>query len=74
MTNMTLSMPEKVHEKMMEHSEIKWSEVARLAIRKKIEDLEMMDKLTSKSKLTKTDVKEISELVDNDVAKRLNIK
>ena len=52
MTNMTLAIPEDLHEIMKKHSEIKWSEVARHAIWEKARKLELMDKLLSKSKLT----------------------
>ncbi len=40
-------------------------------IRKKIEDLEMLDKLTSKSKLTEKDVEEINDRINKEVAKKL---
>ncbi len=69
--NITLAVPEELHEKMKHHSDIRWSEVARKAIEKKIDDLEMLDKLTAESKLTKKDVAEISEKINKDVAKRL---
>ena len=35
MVNMTLAIPKEIHKKMKEHSEIKWTEVAREAIQKK---------------------------------------
>ncbi|MFQ5815324.1 MAG: hypothetical protein ACE5G7_02390 [Candidatus Hydrothermarchaeaceae archaeon] len=71
MANITLSVSDDLYEKMKKHSEVRWSEVARKAIRKKIEDLEMLDKLTSKSKLTEKDVEEISDRINREVAKRL---
>jgi len=40
MVNMTLAIPKEIHAKMKEHSEIKWTEVAREAIQKKITLLE----------------------------------
>jgi len=48
MTNMTLAIPEDLHEIMRKHSEIKWSEVARQAISEKARKLELMDKLLAK--------------------------
>ena len=71
MGNITLMLPDKLQEKMKEHSEIRWSEVIRKTIQKKIEDLEMLDNLTSKSKLTAKDVLDISKKIDAGVAKRL---
>ena len=72
MPNMTLSIPEALHEKMKKHSEIRWSEVVRKSISEKIEDLEMMNKLTKRSKLTQTDVDEIANKINRDVFQELN--
>lgn len=70
MTNMTLSIPKELYKKMKEFSEIRWSEVARRAIEQRINDLEIMNKIASKSRLTKKDVKEISKRVKKGIAKR----
>ena len=72
MTNLTLAIPEELHEKMRKHSEIRWSEVVRRTISEKIEDLELMDKLTSKSRLTQKDVDELSHKINSEVFKELN--
>ncbi len=72
MTNLTLAIPEKLHEKMRKHSEIRWSEVVRRTISDKIEDLELMDKLTSKSRLTQKDVDELAHKINSEVFKELN--
>ena len=74
MPNVTLSIPEALHEKMKKHSEIRWSEVVRKSISEKIEDLEVMDKLTKRSKLTQADVDEIAEKIDSEVAHKLGLK
>lgn len=74
MPNVTLSIPNELHKKMKEHSEIRWSEVIRKTISDKIETLEMMNKLTSKSKLTQKEVDELSKLIDDNVAKKLKLK
>lgn len=71
MANITLSVPDDLHRRMKKFSEVKWSEVARKAIEKKVRDLEMLDKLTSKSKLTKKDVQEISDRINKNLAKKL---
>ena len=70
--NVTLSIPEALHEKMKKHSEIRWSEVVRKTISEKIEDLEVLYKLTRKSKLTQADVDEIAQKIDRDVFEELN--
>ena len=74
MPNITLSIPEEVHEKMKEHTEIRWSEVIRLVIQKKIADLELMERFTSKSKLTMKDADEISKNIDKNVSKKLGLR
>ena len=74
MPNLTLSIPEELHERMKKHSEIRWSEVVRKTISQRIEDLELMEKIVSKSKLTKKDVDEIAHKIDSAVAKELRLK
>jgi len=74
MPNVTLSISEEVHEKMKEHTEIRWSEVIRLVIQKKIADLELMERFTSKSKLTMKDADEISNKIDREVSKKLGLR
>ena len=74
MTNVTLAIPEELHTRMKKHSEIRWSEVIRKTISEKINDLEMMDKLSGKSKLTKKDVETLSQKIDSSVAHKLGLK
>ena len=56
MANLTLAMPDELHQMMAKHREIRWSEIARKAIAKHIRKLAIMDRLASKSKLTKKDI------------------
>jgi len=44
MTNVTLSIEEPIYKKMRKHSEVKWSEFVRKAIKKRIEELESLEK------------------------------
>ena len=46
----------------------------RKTISEKIGDLELMDKLTKRSKLTQADVDEIAEKIDSKVAHKLGLK
>ena len=71
MANITLSIPDDLKKKMEKHSEIKWSQVARNAIEKRINDLELLEKLTSKSKLTEEDVGKISKIINKEVARKV---
>lgn len=74
MTNVTLAIPEDLHTRMKRHSEIRWSEVIRKTITEKVDDLDMMDKLSGKSKLTKKDIETISSKIDSNVAQKLGLK
>ncbi len=44
MTNITLSIDETVYHRMRKHSEVKWSEFVRKAIRKRLDDLDTLEK------------------------------
>ena len=70
MANMALSIPDELLKKMKLFSEIKWSEVARKAIEKRVSDLETMDKIASKSTLTEKDIIEISKRIKSSASKR----
>ena len=69
---MTLSIPDELAKKMKLFPEIRWSEIARQAIEKRVQDLEIMNKIASKSKLTQKDVEEISKSVKASAAKKLH--
>jgi predicted CopG family antitoxin len=43
MTNITLSIDDKVYKNMRKYSEIKWSEFVRLCIQKRIKELETLN-------------------------------
>ncbi|MEK6936840.1 MAG: hypothetical protein AABW58_02095 [Nanoarchaeota archaeon] len=70
MPNITLSISEDVHKKMKKHSEIRWSELVRKTIAKKIETLDLVEKIAQKSKLTEKDVDEISHKIKSEIRKR----
>jgi len=48
MTNITLSIDDEVYDKMKEYSEIKWSDFVRTIIKKRIDELESLDKNKNK--------------------------
>lgn len=70
MANMTLAIPDELHKKMKRLSEIRWSEIARQAIEQRINDLETIEKIVKKSKLTKRDAEKIAEKIKKGIAKR----
>lgn len=72
MPNITLSLPEGVHEIMKKHREIRWSEIARVAILKHMRKIALIDRIASKSKLTMKDIEEINEKIKKDLHTKLN--
>ncbi|OIO81805.1 hypothetical protein AUJ84_00205 [Candidatus Pacearchaeota archaeon CG1_02_32_132] len=74
MVNMTLSIPEELARRMKLFREIRWSEVVRQAIEDRITNLEAMERIASKSKLTEKDAKEISKLINRSVTRKLNLE
>ena len=44
MTNITLSIDDEVYKKMKKHSEVTWSEFVRKMIKKRVEELESLEK------------------------------
>ena len=74
MTNLTLAIPEELSKKMKKFSDIRWSEVARRAIEQRINDLEVMDKITSKSNFTDKDITELSAKIKKGIAAKHGIR
>ena len=70
MVNMTLSIPKELKDEMDQFPEINWSEVARIAIREKITDLNLLKEFTSKSELTEEDALELGRKVNKALSRR----
>lgn len=68
--NLTLALDDQTATKMEQFKEVKWSEIARQAILKRIEQLEVLNKILSKSKLDKQAVQEISNLIEKNVREK----
>lgn len=71
MPTVTVSVDEELKAKMEDHPEINWSEVARSAFKEKLDDLELMERLSSESDLTEDDIEELAARIDSNVADRL---
>ncbi len=69
--NITLALPDEVHNKMRQFQEIRWSEVVRQVIEKRLQDLEEMEKIAAKSKLTEEDIRVFSKKIKGLAAQRL---
>ena len=70
MPNITLSIPEELHNFVKKHSEIKWSEIARRAMWLQANKLKLMDTLADKSKLTVRDIEELDHKIKAGLLKR----
>ncbi|MGV8162879.1 MAG: hypothetical protein ACP5N2_06130 [Candidatus Nanoarchaeia archaeon] len=70
MGNITLSIPEDVHEEMRQFSDIKWSEVARVAIVERLQKLKLIESIAKKSKLTAKDAKMLSKKINRAATQR----
>lgn len=68
MATLSISIPDELKQKITENDEINWSAVARKALEIKIEQIEFLRKLASKSKLTEKDAKEIAEKINKGMA------
>jgi hypothetical protein len=61
--NVTFAVPEELHEIMRRHPEIKWSEIARKAMWEYARKLEVMERITSESRLSEKDMLELDKKV-----------
>jgi len=70
MASLTLSIPTELKRKMSEFKYINWSEVARHSILNKLQLLERMNRLLSKSTLTEEDTIKYGRLINKRIWKR----
>ena len=72
--NLTLAIPSELRRELQAHDEINWSAVIRKALQEHIRRVEIAEQIARRSKLKENDVKEISELIDKAVAKKLKLR
>ena len=70
MANMTLSIPDRLYEKMKIHKELKWSEIARTTFEKRINEIELLDNILKNSRLTEEDAEAIGNKIKAEIRKR----
>ncbi len=70
MGTVSVSVSEDLREKMKQFTFINWSQVASEAFEKMVKDMETLDSITSKSKLTEQDALEIGRKINKGIAKR----
>lgn len=71
MVNITLSVSEELRERMRKHTELNWSDIARLAFEKKLMELELVDRLLKNSTFTEKDAEETGHKIKKRIRKRL---
>ncbi len=69
MGNITLSLPDTIHNEMKQFPEVKWSEVARKAIIEKMAMLRLAERIVKKSNLSEKDVRELSKKINRKATK-----
>ena len=70
MPTITLSVPEELKSEMDKSREINWSEVARVAIREKVEQLKILKSIAAKSKFTEKDALELGRKIKKSMWRR----
>ncbi len=70
MVNMTLAVPKELKQEMDDFPEINWSEVARIAFKRKIEALKVLKDFSSDSEMTEQDAIELGRKVNKALRKR----
>lgn len=70
MVSITLAVPPDLKVEMDKHPEFNWSEIARRAIRERLEFLKKLDAMFAKSKLTEEDTIGLGRKVNKAVAKK----
>lgn len=70
MATITLSIPDDLMKEMDVSKEINWSEVARDAIRIKINQLRMLRAITSRSQLSQEDALELGKQINESLHQR----
>ncbi len=71
MPSLTLSIPPELKREMDEHPIINWSEVAREAIRDRLESLNILNSIAAKSKLTEKDALELGRKIRHSMHERM---
>lgn len=66
---MCVSVPDEMSKKLKAFETVNWSAVARQAFAKELSKLELMDKLTAKSKASDKDIEELSGKIKAGVAR-----
>jgi len=69
MANVSVSVSEEMKKKLDTFETVNWSAVARKAFAEELSKLELVDRLTAKSKATDKDIAELSSKIKRGIAK-----
>ena len=69
MATVCVSVPDEMKQRLEQFETINWSAVARQAFAAQLSKLELMDKLTEKSKAADRDIEALSKKIKSGVAK-----
>ena len=72
MVNVTIAVPDNLKAKMDQRPEMNWSELARRAWKKQLENLEWMDELTAKPDISDEEILKISRKINKAAARRFD--
>lgn len=70
---MTFSVPAALKRRAQKKRGVNWSGVVAEAIEEKLAQLELMDRIAARSKLTTQDVDELADLIDTAMAKHFGL-
>lgn len=70
MTTLSVSVSEELKKKMERLEDINWSAVARRAFENKLNEVELFKQIVNKSKLKQKDAEDISNKINESIAKK----
>ena len=71
---MTFSIPKPLKKRAQKRRDVNWSAVVARAVERKLAELELADRIASRSKLTSSDVAELSDIIDAAMSKHFGAK
>lgn len=63
MPNMTFALPEELHREIRKHKDVRWAEIARRALAREVNRLNIYDRLLAQSQLTEADAVELGRAI-----------
>jgi len=70
MANMTLAIPEELHDRMKQFSYIRWSEIARNTFERQVKILEKAEEIAHNSKFSEKDAEILAQVVNKAATKQ----